>query len=436
MTRQTFCIACFFFFIVSSVTAQSAPQVTKSQDADLKFVVYISRHGVRSPTGRAEQYDPYSSALWPTWDVAPGNLTAHGYRLMKLFGAYDRMELASQGLMRATGCEDAAHVTIHADSDQRTRETGKALAEGLFPGCTVPVQALPEGVEDPLFHAIPAGVGQPDSALAVAALSGRIGGNPNNLTDAYRTQLAGLDKILASCGTPANREAKRFSLLEIPAKLAPGKDDRLAELRGPLNTASTLTENFLLEYTEGMEAPNVGWGCVDAANLRSLVDLHTAASDFAQRTKAIARMQASNLLDHVRRAMEQSVTGKPMFGAPDAPSDRALFLIGHDTNLTNIAGLLNLTWIVDGRRDDTPPGGVLIFELWKTGSTGSYSVRTYYSAQSLEQMRSASSLTLSDPPQRVPIFLPGCSEENSSCSWPAFVKTIDQAIDPHFVSAR
>ena len=69
-----------------------------------------------------------------------------------------------------------------------------------------------------------------------------------------------------------------------------------------MNTASTLTENLLLEYTEGMDAANVGWGCVDGEKLRSLVDLHTSASDFAQRTKAIARMQASNLLDHVRRA--------------------------------------------------------------------------------------------------------------------------------------
>ena len=148
------------------------------------------------------------------------------------------------------------------------------------------------------------------------------------------------------------------------------RDDHPAELRGPLNTASTLTENLLLEYTEGVDASNVGWGCVDGSKLRSLIELHTAASDFAQRTKAIARMQASNLLDHLRRAMEQSVTGKPVAGAPGAPGDRALFLIGHDTNLTNIAGMLNLTWIVDGRRDDTPPGGALIFELWHGRSTG------------------------------------------------------------------
>jgi 4-phytase/acid phosphatase len=434
MTRRTLYIACLLFFIAASMTAQTVPQASAGRNAELQYVVYVSRHGVRSPTGKPEQYNPYSAALWPAWNVAPGYLTAHGYRLMELFGAYDRMELASQGLLHGTGCEDAAHVTIHADSDQRTRETGKALAAGLFPGCTLAVQSLPEGVEDPLFHSIPASVRQPDHALVAAAVSGRIGGNPNNLTEAYRSQIAALDSILATCGTLAPRETKRTSILEIPAKLAPRKDGRMPELRGPLSTASSLTENILLEYTQGMDASNVGWGCVDGNKLRSLIDLHTAASDFAQRTRAIARPQASNLLDHVRRAIEQTVTGKPVPGAPGVLGDRALFLIGHDTNLTNIAGLLNLTWIVDGRRDDTPPGGVLIFELWQTSDTGSYSVRTYYSAQTLEQMRFASNLTLQNPPQRVPVFLPGCSEEDASCSWPSFVRALDLAIDPHYVS--
>lgn len=440
MTRRIFYLVSLLYFIVSSLSAQSAvrsvPQAPASPDAELKFVVYVSRHGVRSPTGKPEQYNPYSTAVWPTWSVAPGYLTEHGFQLMKLFGAYDRIQLSSQGLLKPDGCEDAAHVTIYADSDQRTRESGKALAAGLFPGCAMSVQALAEGVQDPLFHALPAGVGQPSATLAVAALSGRIGGNPNNLTEAYRAQISTLDQLLATCGASASHPAKRTPLLEIPAKLAPGRDDHPAELRGPLNTASTLTENLLLEYTEGVDAANVGWGCVDGSKLRSLIELHTAASDFAQRTKAIARMQASNLLDHVRRAMEQSVTGQPVAGAPAAPGDRALFLIGHDTNLTNIAGMLNLTWIVDGRRDDTPPGGVLIFELWRGRSTGSYSVRTYYAAQTLEQMRSASSLTLDNPPQRVSVFLPGCSREDSSCSWPSFVSTVEQAIDSRFVTAR
>jgi 4-phytase/acid phosphatase len=418
MQRSISNLICLFLFITAPIVAQTLSQPSPSPDTELKFVVYVSRHGVRSPTGKAEQYSPYSSAAWPAWEVAPGYLTAHGYQLMELFGAYDRMELVSKGLLQSTGCEDVAHTTIRADSDQRTRETGKAIAAGLFPGCPVAVQALPEGEADPLFHSISAGVGHPKPDLATAALSGRIGGDPNNLTEAYHTQIAALDQILANCGTAAARKGKRTSLFDIPAKLAPGTGDKLAELHGPLNTASTLTENLLLEYTQGMEASNVGWGCVDGGELRSLLELHSAATDFSQRTTALARARGSNLLDHIRRAMEQAVTGKAIPGAPSALKDRALFLVGHDTNLAN------------GRRDDTPPGSTLIFELWRARSTRNYFVQTYYSAQTLEQMRSATSLTSSNPPQRVHLYIPGCSQQDLSCAWPVFSESLKQATDP------
>ncbi len=417
--------------------AQTDSQLSKTQGGDLKFVVYLSRHGVRSPTGKPEQYTPYSAAPWPAWDVAPGYLTAHGFELTKLFGEYDRMKLASQGLLAADGCADSDRVTFYSDSDQRTRETGKALAEGLFPGCAIAVHGLPEGVHDTLFHSIPAGRGSDDSSLAIAAIAGRIGGNPDNLTAAYRSQLATLDKILATCGNPPPaQQRQRTSLFDIPATLSVEQRGHRAELKGPLNTAATLTENLLLEYTQGMDASNVGWGCVDGAKLRSLLALHTAAEDFTARTPVIARIQASSLLDRIRLSLQQAATGKPVPGAMSKPSDRVLFLIGHDTNLANVAGLLDLDWIADGRRDDTPPGGALIFELWRSHSTGSYYVRTYFTSQTLEQMRSASPLSLQNPPERVTLFLPGCSGEDFSCSWPSFAETIRQTIRRGSVSTK
>jgi 4-phytase/acid phosphatase len=132
----------------------------------LQFVIYLSRHGVRSPTGKTAQYNQYSAAPWPEWSVPAGYLTPHGYQLMKLFGAFDRAKLAADGLLAPEGCADAARITILADSDQRTRETGKAIAEGMFPGCSIDVHAQAEGTDDPLFHSLHSGVAQADRSHA------------------------------------------------------------------------------------------------------------------------------------------------------------------------------------------------------------------------------------------------------------------------------
>jgi len=408
--------------------AQNPSQGQEPKDASLQFVVYLSRHGVRSPTGKAEQYDKYAAAPWPRWDVPPGYLTAHGYQSMKLFGAYDRARLAAAGLLAAEGCADAGRVSILADSDQRTRETGKAIAEGLLPGCAVEVQALAEGKADPLFHFTEANPGGVDHELAAAAIGGRIGGDPNAVTEAYRPQLAELDRVLAGCGAAGATGKSRVSLFDIAASLAPGTGDHPAELRGPLRTASTLSEILLLEYTEGKSAAETGWGCVDGAKVRALMQLHSAAADFAQRTPAVARMYASHLLDAIGKAMEQSATGKAVAGAPGKPGDRVLFLVGHDTNIASVAGALDLTWIEDGRRDDTPPGGALVFALWRSRADGKLFVRVSYTAQTLEQMRELKVLSLDHPPADVPVFLPGCGKADGSCEWSGFESAIDRAI--------
>jgi 4-phytase/acid phosphatase len=107
--------------------------------------------------------------------------------------------------------------------------------------------------------------------------------------------------------------------------------------------------------------------------------------------------------------------------------------VGHDTNIASMAGALGLNWLIDGRRDDTPPGGALVFELWKKHSAQDYAVRTYYTAQSLDQMRNATPLTAQDPPERVPVFVPACSRADTSCAWDAFQQAVKGATDPAFV---
>lgn len=418
-----------------TLSAQSASTPDSNSGADLQMVVILSRHGVRSPLPMQPDAAKYSAAPWPVWSVAPGIQTARGNELIRLFGEWDRGKLSGEGLLAPTGCADAAHVTILADTDQRTRETGKSLAEGIFPGCPLTVHALPGATIDPLFRPIEAGAVHPDRALAFAAVSGRIGGNPNNLTEAYRPQLAALDRVLAGCGhLPVN--SKRTSIFDIPARLSPSVTSSLISVSGPLVTASAMVENFLLEYTQGMSDADTGWGCIDGANLRYFMQLDTARWDYADRTPAIARLNASNLIDHIRSTMQQGVTGKPVPGAIGNPGDRLVIIVGHDSNIVTVAGALGINWVLDGRVDDTPPGGALWFELWRSRADGEHFVRVEYRAQTLEQMRKAEPLTSANPPAEAPIFVPGCSRQDLSCSWEDFSAALRRAIDPADIVAQ
>jgi 4-phytase/acid phosphatase len=434
-----------FFWMMPS--AQPACAQAAASDAHLELVIVLSRHGVRSPLTAQADLDKFSASPWPTWEVAPGILTTHGYQLMKMFGSWDRTKFAGEGLLAPTGCADAEHVTILADTDERTRETGKALSEGMFPGCNVGVHSQPDGVTDPLFSTRKpgvrsdrsssmgwkAGAGNPDPALVAAAIAGRIGGDPNNLTETYRPQLAALDRILSGCGHLPPKP-QRTSIFDIPTSLKPGSGDSPIAASGPIVTASTLAENLLLEYTQGMSDADTGWGCLDGATLRFVMQANIAAWNFQDRTPTVARAYASNLLEHIRATMEQSVSGKPVSGALGKPGDRLVILVGHDTNIVTVAGALGIDWIADGRVDDSPPGAALIFELWRSAKSGPF-VRVAFTAQTLEQMRRSVPLTTANPPAEAPIFVPACSRPDLSCTWDSFSAAMRQATDPAYVGA-
>jgi 4-phytase/acid phosphatase len=135
--------------------------------------------------------------------------------------------------------------------------------------------------------------------------------------------------------------------------------------------------------------------------------------------------------------MQQAVTGEAVPGALDRPGNAVLIVSGHDTNLSNLSGMLGLSWHLPGYQpDDTPPGGALIFSLWKWADTAGYFVRGQYLAPTLEQMRSAAALTLAAPPAKQDVTVAGCESATVShgCSWSTFVKSLQRSMDNRLTS--
>lgn len=383
---------------------------------ELKYVAIVTRHGVRSPTWDNARLNAFSAEPWPIWDVPPGNLTAHGRKLIELMGAYYREWLAGEHLLHVAGCQDAPRIHIEADQAQRTLETGRAFAQALAPGCGVAVFTSAGGGPNPLFS----GVGISDPERMLAAVRERIGPDPQNLVAEHRAALDILQSILkGSVDGP----------VPIGAVLKGGSVD----LTGPFTTGSTFSENLLLEYANGMEGTSLGWGRLTRENLERVLEIHALYADLMRRTPYLARARGSNLLAHVRRSLEQAMTGKPTPGALGRPGDVLLLLAGHDTNLSNLSGMLGLSWRLAGYQpDDTPPGGALIFSLWREPEKGEYSVKLRYVAQTLDQMRYSEALSLAAPPEGEDVALPGCPA--AGCPWEKARQAIENAIDPAFTA--
>ena len=191
--------------------------------SQLRYVVIITRHGVRSPTWDNARLNQYSSEPWPEWGVPPGYLTPHGRILMQLMGAYYREWLLSEHLLNAEGCGDVDRVYIHADTDQRTVETGRALAETLLPGCAVAVHSAPQGSRDPLFGPIEAGIAKPDWEIAAKAVRERLGSNPKHFVDLHRAAFEALQFVLAGGGTPKK-------LIEPPEEISVTGNEKAIQL--------------------------------------------------------------------------------------------------------------------------------------------------------------------------------------------------------------
>ena len=412
-------------FYLIALSAAPAPSGSPPATDELKLVVALFRHGVRSPSPdfQQEEADKHSRGKWPAladWKVMPtpspspaecdkgngwGYLTIHGQNLVQGLGVYYGK------YYRKAAWPNGFKVYLWADAlNQRTRETAEALKVGFkkggVPEPSVTVASLKPCTTDPLFHPFAAGCGTADGAKLKAFATGI---NEEWLMWAERTYEPAFRPLytLLDCSTPDQ--------CTMPLKWVAGCADTCVtfspectsplQWKGRFSYASSAAEAFLLEYANNMD---VGWGKTEATSkMQEMLKLHEFYFDKTDRFLGdnkepdpdLASIGGSNLareiLDQIDRKARSNVRTDGYCPHADAESD-FVGLIGHDTNLAGVGALLELGWRFDDPKlpadtrglpaNDALPAGALVFEL-RQRSDRSYHVRVEYVTQSLEQMR-------------------------------------------------
>jgi 4-phytase/acid phosphatase len=220
-------------------------------------------------------------------------------------------------------------------------------------------------------------------------------------------------------------------LADLPSELTVGDEGSRIRLSGPIGIGSMASEVFLLQYAQGFPASEVGWGrAATPQAIQPLMRLHVLRFDLVDRTPYLAARQGSPAVDRIVGALRRAAE------AP-ASAPKMTLIVGHDDNIANIGGMLGLHWLLPSYlMDQTPPAGALHFELLRENGRGALAVRVSYVAQSLDQMRNATPLSLAHPPERAVAAFERCRiGRDRACPWPRFVRLANQAIDRACVPA-
>lgn len=148
----------------------------------------------------------------------------------------------------------------------------------------------------------------------------------------------------------------------------------------------------------------VGWGRASAEDIRAVGALHALELSLIARPRPLALANAGKIAEAIRDGLSN---GPPL-----------TVLVGHDTEIANLAGLLDVHWSVPGFADDEPaPGGALVFELVEDAD-GNRVVRSSYRAQTLDQIRDLDS----GAPVDVPLTPAAC--DTPMCAFDTFTAAL------------
>lgn len=307
--------------------------------------VLIMRHCVRSmyPTlrGRGDPHfdyaDNYTAKPFPTQEEWKSGGVAHctkrGLELAEAFGN----SIREKGILLDP-------ISIIADNISRCIATANQMVKGLGPNSRY--DGLTKAL-DPVGHGVCPPSSPENITAGVQSMINLAESGKGYLSEAWKARhdlMASLQGLAGAGDAP--------SILDIPTEISKG-----GQYVGGLCVASqAMIENFILEAGAGI---SVAWGALDSKKDRRflwehLSPLNVLYNRINHNSVSLATRDGAVIIGILQQLLDKS--------------QGSLVLVGHDTNVDNIAALLDLTWSCGPFADnETPPLTGLLFERGADG---------------------------------------------------------------------
>lgn len=433
--------------LASAMEGPALSQTTNAVDDGtvLKQIIIFGRHGIRSSVTASNTLQQDAVNAYPAFVGVPiGYLTPHGRLAAGLLGSYFHDYLTHEGLLTGDTNTDLARSYFRANSIERSYITAAEFGAALIPGAGIPVHTFAAGTPDLVFDPLSAGAAAVDPARAATEIQG-IYGSGSNLMSAYSGELSLVSQVLYPPGTQPTNGAAQGSVdpttlpitlvTNAPRSAAPLYSTGLVIDMGGLNSTVSAADPFVMQYADGFPTNDVAWGRLTLDQLSQQTRLVTLQFNICVRQPYLARVQSSSAASHILRSMLQVAGGAPLDGALGTPQSQVLVIVSSDGYVAGLAGLLDMHWLLPGYQPDfCAPGGALVFELRQVKATGQYLVRAFYTAQTFDQLRNLTPLTLGAPPATQQLLVPGgSSATNLDVDFTTFTNLMNSAIGLAYV---
>ena len=352
--KKYFIMAAAAMMVAINLSAQTKRSDDFRAKYQLKEVVVMSRHNIRSPlTSGGAVYKRVTPYEWFKWSSPSSQLSLRGGVLETEMGQFFRKWLVGEGLLPENYRPEGDEVLFYANSRQRTFATAKYFSAGFLPFANVEItHKLAEDKMDPVFTP-----------------------QFTKMNDAYRQQV--LSEINALHGGPQ-------------ALMASGNEPKMT---GGFTLANSVADAMVLQCYESESMAAFGHELTEE-QWRAICGVKEVYDALLFTTHSAAVNLAYPLVSRIREELHND-------------SRKFMFLCGHDSNLASIGAALGFNYPETEHALElhTPIGSKLVFEKWTDGSEEYVAVNLVY--QSVSQLQGRTLLSVEVPPMVMPVTVEG-----------------------------